>query len=297
MKKFNKSLRSMVFVPGYMTKFLEKAKAFKADALILDLEDSVPDVYKEDARKNIRDYLDQGAYSQQVFIRVNDIESGLLGQDLAATLHENVTGFMFTKTVDEQDIDYYDKLLSQLEQEHGFSQGKFTMCPLIETGSAVLRSYQIATASPRVTALAFGGEDYLTDLDGLHKEHGTSLLVPRSLIVIAARSAKIDAIDTPFLNVKDTEGFERETALARELGFSGALLIHPNQIEIANRAFTPSAEEVAESKRVLETIEESRKKGLGVALLDGALVGPPMAKRAHNVLAKIKRIEESENGH
>ena len=174
MKKTNKSLRSMIFVPGYMTKFLEKAKGFKADAVILDLEDSVPDAYKEDARKNIREFLDQGAYTQQVFVRVNDIGSGLLGKDLEAILHENVDGIMFTKTVDERDIDYFDKLLGQLEQDHGFPQGKFAMCPLIETGSAVLRAYQIATASPRVIALAFGGEDYLTDLDGLHKEHGTS---------------------------------------------------------------------------------------------------------------------------
>ena len=250
----------MVFVPGYMTKFLEKAKGFRADALILDLEDSVPDGYKE------------------------------------ATLHENVDGFMFTKTVDERDIHYYDTLLHQLERDHGFPPGKFTMCPLIETGSAVLRAYQIATASPRVIALAFGGEDYLTDLDGLHKKHGASLLVPRSLIVIAARSAKIDAIDTPYLEVGDLEGFEEEVALARELGFSGTLLIHPNQIEITNRAFTPSEEEVMESLRVLEIIEEGRKQGLGVALLDGALVGPPMAKRANNVLAKVKRIERSEQG-
>lgn len=287
-KRNQRSLRTMTFVPGYMTKFLDKAIGFNSDALILDLEDSVPEPFKDQARENIRSYLDEGKFKQRVFIRVNSIDSGLLSKDLAATLHENVEGFMFTKTVDERDIHYYDKLLGQLEVDNGFEVGKFTMCPLIETASSVLRAYEIALASDRVIALTFGGEDYLTDLDGLHKEHGTSLLVPRSMIVIAARAAGIDAVDTPFLEVGNTEGYKNETALARELGFSGSLIIHPSQIDIANAAFSPSSEEIAESKRILAAVQESRLKGQAVTLLDGVLVGPPMEKRANSVLAKVK---------
>ena len=214
-------------------------------------------------------------------------------EDLKFTLHENTTGFMFSKSVDEKDIDYYDKLLTQLEIDGGFPVGKFKICPLIETGSAVLRAYQIAKASKRVVALAFGGEDYLTDLDGLHKEHGTSLLVPRSLIVIAARSAKIEAIDTPYLDIRDEAGFTKEVTLARELGFSGTLVIHPTQIEIANRAFTPSDEEIEEANRIIEAVNESKKKGLAVTLLDGKLIGPPMRTRAFNVIEKLERIKRT----
>ena len=291
-KRNQRSLRTMTFVPGYMTKFLDKAINFESDAIILDLEDSVPEPFKEQARENIRSYLDKGAFKQRVFIRVNSISSGLLSKDLTASLHENVEGFMFTKTVDERDIHYFDKLLGQLEVDNGFAKGTFNMCPLIETASSVLRAYEIALASERVIALTFGGEDYLTDLDGLHKEHGTSLLVPRSMIVMAARAAGIDAIDTPFLEVANTDGYRKETALARELGFSGSLVIHPSQIEIANSAFTPSEEEVAESKRVIAAVDESRAKGQAVTLLDGVLVGPPMEKRAHSVLAKIATIRD-----
>lgn len=283
----------MTFVPGYMTKFLDKAIDFKSDALILDLEDSVPLKDKQKARENISKYLKEKRYSQQVFIRVNPIDSGMLFDDLDAVLHDATDGIMFTKVIDEKDIIYFDKLLSQLENDKGFPQGKFKICPLIETGSAMIKSYDIAIASNRVNALVLGGEDYLTDLDGLHKEHGISLLVPRSLVVMAARTAKIDAIDTPFLDIKNTDGFEKEVKLARELGFSGTLIIHPTQIEIANRNFTPSKEEIDEAKKIIDAIELSKEKGLGVALLDGKLIGPPMEKRAQNIIAKIKRIKEA----
>lgn len=291
------SLRSAMFVPGYMRKFLDKAVTFRADALLLDLEDSVPVPYKEDARKYIREYLDQNKFPQQTFIRVNDIESGLLTKDLEATVHENTAGFMFTKVRDENDIIYFDKLLSQYENDKGFAQGKFKILPLIEMGSAILRAHQIATASKRMIGLALGGEDYLTDLDGLHKEHGTSLIVPRSLIVIAARSAHIDVLDTPFLDIRNPAGFRKEVELARELGFSGQLLLHPTQIEVANEVFSPSQEEISEAHRIIAAIKESSDKGQGTTLLDGKLVGPPMLKRAANVLAKAERIAVAQQCH
>lgn len=291
------SLRSAMFVPGYTRKFLDKAVGFPADALLLDLEDSVPVPYKEDARIFVREYLDQNKFPQQTFIRVNDIDSGLLTKDLKAVLHENTDGFMFTKVRDESDIIYFDKLLTQYEHDLGFPVGKFKMLPLIEMGSAILRAHQIATASPRMIGLAFGGEDYLTDLDGLHKEHGTSLIVPRSLIVIAARSAHIDVLDTPYLDIRNAEGFRREVEQARELGFSGQLVLHPTQIEVANEVFSPSEEEITEARRIVAAIEESSEKGQGTTLLDGKLVGPPMLKRAHKVLAKAQRIQLAEQNH
>lgn len=216
----------MTFVPGYMTKFLEKSKSFQSDALILDLEDSVPLKDKATARKNIIQYLDNKSFSQQIYIRVNPIESGMLFDDLSAAIHEETDGIMFTKVRDEKDIIYFDKLLTQLE---------------------------------------------------------------------IALTTKIDAIDTPFLDTYNLEGFEKEVKLARELGFSGTLIIHPSQIEIANKAFTPSEQEISEAKKIIRAIEESKKKGLGIALLDGKLIGPPMEKRALNVMSKIIRIKASEN--
>lgn len=291
------SLRTMTFVPGYKERFLEKARTFPSDALILDLEDSVPGPFKSDARGFIRKSLEAKWYRQQVFVRVNSIDSGMLLEDLRSALHPGTTGLMFTKAIDENDIVYYDKLLAQLERDGGYPVGQFKMCPLIETGRAVLRAYEMATASARIVALAFGGEDYLTDLDGLHKEHGTSLIVPRSLIVVAARSAHVGAIDTPYLDIQNLEGFRKETALARELGFSGQLVIHPGQIEIANTVFTPSEDELREAQQIIEAIRASEKQGLGVALLEGKLIGPPMRKRAEHVVEKMERIRRTIQNH
>ncbi|HAB17542.1 MAG TPA: CoA ester lyase [Verrucomicrobiota bacterium] len=287
------SLRTMTFVPGYKERFLEKARSFPSDALILDLEDSVPLPNKADARVFIRNSLEEKWHPQEVFVRVNSIDSGMLIEDLRATLHAQTTGFMFTKALDEHDIIYFDKLLAQLERDAGFPVGQFKMCPLIETGRAVLRAYEMATASTRTVALAFGGEDYLTDLDGLHKEHGTSLIVPRSLIVMAARSAHVGAIDTPYLDIQNLAGFQKEAELARELGFSGQLIIHPSQIEIANTVFTPSEQEVREAKQIIEVIHESERLGSGVALLEGKLIGPPMRKRAEHILNKMAEIQRT----
>lgn len=292
---YDKSLRTMTYVPGYKTKYLDKAIGFESDALILDLEDSVPLEYKEQSRKNIKEYLEKSAFNQQIFIRINSIDSGMLFEDLKWTIHENVDGYILTKPLDDKDIIYFDRLLTQLELENNFEEGKYLICPLIETGSAVLKAYDIAIASPRIIGLAFGGEDYLTDLDGLHKEHGNSLIVPRSLVVIAARTAKIEALDTPYLDIRNLEGFQKEVELARELGFSGTQVLHPDQIRIANSIFTPSDEEINEANRIIEAIKQSGEQGLGVTLLDGKLIGPPMHKRAETLLRKVEKIKKSES--
>ena len=286
-------LRSMIFVPGFRRAFLEKARSFDADALILDLEDSVPVVFKDEARKNIAEWVRAEEYSQKIFIRLNSIDSGYLIRDLDFVLDSRVFGYMPTMVRDDLDIVYIDKLLTQLEHDKGFVLNHFKLCPLIETGSALLKAYEIAKASPRIVGLAFGAEDYLTDLDGLHKESGASILVARSMIVMAARSLNLAAIDTPFLDISNLEGFRREVELARELGFSGQLILHPNQIEITNQVFTPSEEEVAEARRIIAAIEASGKEGQGVTLFDGRLVGPPMEKRARKVLEKWDRIRNA----
>lgn len=283
-------LRSMVFVPGFRTSFLDKARSFDADALILDLEDSVPTAFKDEARKNIAEYVKTVDYPQKIFIRLNSIDSGYISRDLESVYNSRVFGFMPSMIRDDLDIIYIDKLLAQLEYDHGLEPCHFKLCPLIETGSALLKAYEIAKASPRIVGLAFGAEDYLTDLDGLHKESGASILVARSLIVMAVRSLNIAAIDTPFLDISDSDGFRADVELARELGFSGKLVLHPNQIDMTNEIFTPSEEELSEARRIIAAIEASDREGHGVTLLDGKLVGPPMEKRARKVLEKWDRI-------
>ncbi|MDB4350696.1 CoA ester lyase [Verrucomicrobia bacterium] len=288
------SLRSALFVPGYLTKFLEKAKNYDVDALILDLEDSVPKYVKEQARENIKQYLKENSYHQRIYIRVNPIDSGLFTEDLNACLEFGIEGLMPTKIRNRKDIEFIDKFVCEFERSKKIKKNSIKLLPLIETGAAILSAHEIATCSERMSGLALGGEDYLTDLDGLHKEHGTSLIVPRSIVVIAARSAGIEVLDTPFLDIHDHDRYRKELEQSRELGFSGQLIIHPNQIELANKIFTPDESEINEARIIIEAIHQSSKEGNGTTLLNGKLVGPPMLKRAENVIRKIKSIVATE---
>ena len=288
-------LRTMIFVPGFRTKFLQKAIDLKCDALILDLEDSVPCLYKEDARVNVQKYLNKRVYNQKIFIRINSIDSGFLSQDLDNILHESVYGLMPSMVRDELDIVYIDKLLTQLEHDRGFPHNHFKLCPLIETVSALINAYEIAKSSKRIVGLVFGAEDYLTDLGGLHKKSGSSILMARSMLVMAARSLNLAVLDTPYLNVGDLDGFTKEAEFAREMGFTGQLILHPSQIDVAMNVFTPSLEEVEEAEEIIKKIENSSKSGYGVTLLNGKIVGPPMEKRARDVLEKWNLIKDSQS--
>lgn len=287
-------LRSMLFVPTYRTSFLDRALECGADALILDLEDSIPFEVKDQARQNIRDYAQNGKFAgQKVFIRLNDFDSRMLHEDLNSCLHVDVLGFMPTKIRTYHDLMYYDKLLTQLEIENHLPDGHFKLTPLIETTSAVMDAYNIARASTRTVALCFGGEDFLDDLSGLHGHPPRAFDYPRAAIALAARACNLQPIDTPYLDLDDFSGFVSEETVSFEQGYAGCMLIHPKQIPYANQCFTPSAEEVSRSRRIVEAIEASALKGSGVAMLDGKMIGPPMRKRAQKVLDLMAWIEES----
>ncbi len=294
--KENLLLRSMLFVPTYKEKFINHGLEADADAIILDLEDSIPDQFKQDARENIKRYLEMGKFKNKlVFVRLNPIESNLVFKDLEYVLHEDIDGFVLTKIYTAEDMTYYDKLITQLEDEKGIEHFHFAFAPLIETTSAVMDVYNIAKATNRNVAITFGGEDYLNDLEGLHGEPPLTFNYPRAAIALAARAAKILPIDTPYLAVKDEKGFINEETISFEMGFAGCLLVHPIQIELAHRCFTPKPEEVERSEEIVKAIEISKKEGSGVAMLGKKMIGPPMEKRARKVLEIMKKIEKKNN--
>lgn len=284
-------LRSMLYVPGYNKKFIDSALKCNADALIIDLEDSVPDSFKPEARINTREYLENGLFKNKtVFIRLNPIESKMVFEDLKYVLHTDVTGYQLTKIYTADDMLYYDKLFSQYESEYGFEEGHFKFAPLIETTSAVMDVYNIAKASKRTIALCFGGEDFLNDLTGLHGEPPRAFDYPRAALALAARAAGILPIDTPYLSMDDIEGFIAEETVSFEMGFAGALLIHPKQIPLAHQCFTPTEEEVKRSVAIVQAVNEAQKGGSGVAMLNGKMIGPPMRKRAEKVISIMELI-------
>lgn len=288
-------LRSLLFVPAYRKKFIDSALKCDADALIIDLEDAVPSEYKADARVILKEYILGGAFQDRtVFVRLNSIESKMLFEDIETVLNEDIDGVMLTKIYSEDDMIYYDKLFTQFEEEKGLEQGHFKFLPLIETTSAVLNVFSIAKASKRTIAVCFGGEDYLNDLVGLHKNPPRSFDYPRAQIAVAARAAGILPIDTPYLALSDEEGFIQEEKVSFEMGYAGALLIHPKQIPLAHKCFVPEEEEIERSKQIVNAIEEAKKTGSGVTMLNGKMIGPPMRKRAEKVLHIMGLIEKNE---
>ena len=288
-------LRNMMYVPAYREKFIEKSLTAPADAIIYDLEDSVPDIYKPEARKILRTYIEKGVFkNRNVFIRLNPLESNMLSEDLKYVLHEDITGFMPSKIYTAADMDYYDKLITQLEAENNIPIGHFKLTPLIETTSAVMDIYNIAKQTKRTVAVCFGGEDFLNDLEGLHKEPPRSLDYPRAAIAIAARAAGVQPIDTPYLAIHNEEGFIKEENISFEMGFAGIQILSQRQIPLANQCFTPDTDEVERSKAIVEACKKSAQEGSGVAMYKDKMIGPPMRKRAEKVLETMELIREHE---
>lgn len=286
-------LRSMFFIPGHVDKYLEKADQISADVLILDVEDSVPPNKKEKARYNIKKILKSGRLNnKQIIIRINELDDGVLLKDLEAVLHPDVLGLMPAKTYSKKDMAFFNEVLNQYEHELGIEKGHFKLIPLIETLLAFENINTIANSCERLIALAFGGEDYLKELGGAHGENDHTFDYPRTKIAIAAKAAGLQAIDTPYLDVHNIEGFAAREQKSKDLGFEGCLLIHPKQIQFANECFSPTEEQYEKAKKIFNSVKESDEKGLSVALMDGVLIGPPMQKNALKTIKKQELINK-----
>lgn len=287
-------MRSLMFVPGHNDKLLTSASRSEADVLLLDLEDSVqPESNKAIAREKIAEWVSSGKLSNYyVFPRVNDRESGHLLKDVHALTIEGVHGFMYPKSKTGDDIYFFDKLLETIEYEKKIPVGTFKIIPLIEMSAAVLNAQDICKASKRVVAIAYGCEDFISDLEGIHDHEGQSLYVPRALIALAARANNVIPIDTVHINIHDLDDLEKNLNLARNLGFEGMLVLHPKEIELVHKYFSPSDTDYEDAIDMLRLYEESQNENKGVAVKNGKFIGPPMVIAAKKVIKRMKSIEE-----
>lgn len=282
-------MRSLMFVPANNTKLLESALRRDADVLLLDIEDSVPPHDKQLARDNIKEFVTANKDRQlQIFPRVNDRESGELLKDIYQLTIDGVTGFMYPKAKKGEDIYFFGKLLETIEYEKGLPIGSFKIIPLIETSAAVMNIQDICNSCTRVVAVAFGCEDFITDLQGKHDVQGSSIYTARSIIAMGARACGVIPIDTVHIRVHDLEDLERNIILARNLGFEGMLILNPIEIELAHKYFSPSPEEVSWAEDMLKLSKAAVSEGKGVAVKDGKFIGPPMVKMAEGILEKSR---------
>ncbi len=289
-------MRSLMFVPGHNERLLNSASRSQADVLLLDLEDSVrPEFNKQIARDTIEKYVTAGKFKNyHVFPRVNDRESGFLLKDVHQLTIPGVTGFMYPKAHTGEDIYFFDKLLETIEYEKGITLGTFKIIALIETTAGVLNAQDICKASDRVVALAFGCEDFVTDLQGVHDPDGLSIFTPRTMIAMAARANQVIPIDTVHIKVHDLIDLEKNLAVASKLGFEGMLVLNPKELPLVHEYFSPTAEQIADAKEMLVLYEEAKNNNQGVAVKNGKFIGPPMVEMAKNILLKQELIEKTQ---
>ena len=284
-------MRSLMFVPAHNQKLLDSSLRRDADVLLLDIEDSVPVVNKQEARDNIKAFVHhEEAKGKIIFPRVNDRESGELLKDLHQLTIEGISGFMYPKSTKAEDVYFVGKLLETIEYEKNIPVGTFKIIPLIETAGAIVNIKEICTACDRVVAVAFGCEDYVTDLGGKHDAEGQSIFYARNAIVNAARFADVLPIDTVHIKVHDLEDLERNLILSKNLGFEGMLVLNPKELPLVNQYYAPSEEEVAWAEEMVQLTEEAKAEGKGVAVKDNKFIGPPMLKMAQKILTKQEII-------
>ena len=286
-------LRSMLFVPSYNEKFLDKAINCEADAIIFDMEDAVPKRKRPEARETLKKYLEKGIFrGRQLFIRVNMLGTDDLPEDLKLIKDDQIMGIVVPKITDAGNIKAYEALLDFVENREGLEKGSLKILPLIENAQAVINADSIASASNRNIALLFGGEDYLDSVSGMNDCPRRAFEMPRTIIVMAARTHGLLPVDTPYLDLKNEEGFMEEEKASAAMGFAGCLIVNPVQLPWCNRIFTPSKKEIQYAKDMIEEVKRIQEEGGSVAVLNGKMIGPPMLKRALKVIALVDLIEE-----
>lgn len=284
-------MRSLMFVPAHNQKLLDSSVKRNADVLLLDIEDSVPKADKQKARDNIKAFVQRDDLKGKlVFPRVNDRESGELLRDAYQLTIEGVHGFMFPKATKAEDVYFFGKLLETIEYEKGIPVGTYKIIPLIETTGAVMNIQEICKACTRIIAVAFGCEDYVTDLKGKHDNEGQSIFFARNMIANGARACGVLPIDTVHIKVHDLDDLARNLKVAKQLGFEGMLVLNPKEIPLVHHYFSPSEEEIAWAKEMVQLAEDAEKEGKGVAVKDNKFIGPPMVKMAKDILKKHEMV-------
>ena len=284
--------RSLMFVPVNVDKFVDTAHTRGADAYILDLEDSVLPSEKDKARALVPSAAKKvGRSGADVVVRINR-PWRLCLKDMEAAVCKEVVGLFLPKIESADHVRMIAEVLDELEAERGLPPGHTQLVPMVETASAFFRVQEIAAASPRIVGMNLGAEDFALSVGMLPEAEG--LFFPKQTLIIAARAAGV--LPLGFIGTvadyKDLDAFRATIRRSRKLGFAGASVIHPSQVAILNEEFRPSADEVAQARRVLAAFEEAKKAGRGAVEVDGKMVDIPVVDRARQVVDRHTAIEQ-----
>ncbi|MBS3926014.1 MAG: CoA ester lyase [Nitrosarchaeum sp.] len=279
--------RSLIFVPGNNSRFLEKAKNIQADIVCFDLEDSVPDEEKNNARKLIQDALNsRQSYKSSIFVRTNSPKSGKIQDDLKTIIQKGIDGIVIPKVNNVAEIKKIEKNLLLLEKNRKLKP--IQIIPSIESAEGVVNTYNIASYSKRIHAVVFGVFDLLNDLGIEYSKNSEGGKYSRAKIPVDARAAGVSAIDAIWQDLKDIKGLEKDCQVGKDLGYTGKSIIHPDQILTTHKVFHPSKKEIQWAEKVYKFYLESTKKGKGATTIDGKMIDEVHFKQAKTVLEIVK---------
>lgn len=274
----------MMFVPGNNPGMMADAHIYGPDSIMLDLEDSVTIAEKDTARLLVYNALRSVDYGHtEMVVRINPLNTPYGRKDIEAVVKAGVHVIRMPKTETAAEVEEVEREIEKVEREIG-CLGRTRIMAAIESALGVVNAYAIATASPRMMGIALGAEDYCANLKTQRTPGGDELRLARETIVVAARAAGIDALDTVYSNLDDMETFRKEVELIHTLGFDGKSIINPRQIEIVNEVFAPTPRAIEKARAIIAAIREAERRGSGVVSVNGKMVDRPVVIRAQRTI-------------
>ncbi|MDV3205171.1 MAG: CoA ester lyase [Weeping tea tree witches'-broom phytoplasma] len=293
-----KNRKTMLFVPGNNPALFKDIISYNLDSVIFDLEDSISIQEKDAAReltKRMINFFNYNKYNIETVVRINHFDTVFYADDLKTIVTDSkADAIRLPKTESKKDVLKVIHDIEEIEQKMNKNKRIALFCA-IESAQGVLNAYEIASASPRVVGIALGGVDYMLNLQATKTITRHELLFARQMILHAARATNIDAIDCIYDNVKDLQGLEQESLIVKELGFNGKSAIHPIQLPIINRIFTPNSREIEDSLKILNLYRKYRHNNKGVFAIEGKMIDKPVIQNAENILQKANIKNPLEN--
>lgn len=277
--------RSMMFIPGNNPGMMRDAHIYGSDSLMFDLEDSVSMAEKDAARMLVYHALKTIDYGEiELVVRINPLDTPYGRADIEAMVCAGAHVLRMPKTERPEDITECEAVIREMELKHGIPEGTTLMMAAIEGALGVINAYQIATASDRLIGIALGAEDFCANMKCQRTLSGAELQLARQTIVLAARAAGIDALDTVYSDVNNEAQLLFEANLIKDLGFDGKSVINPRQIAPVHSVFNPTPKEIEKAKRIVAAMREAEARGSGVISLNGKMVDKPVVLRAQRVI-------------
>ncbi|OQX89149.1 MAG: hypothetical protein B6D65_04680 [candidate division Zixibacteria bacterium 4484_93] len=286
----NRLRRSRLYIPGNKPSLMYNAWLYKADCLILDLEDAVAPSEKDAARILVKyaiKNLDWG--NSELIVRVNPLYTDFGREDIRVIAPMAPNVILIPKCESARDVSAVEELVTDYARRQGVYEEIYLM-PLIETAKGVLNAYEIASASPNICAITFGAEDFTKDMGISRTREGKETFIARSIVAMAAKAARVQALDTVFSDINDIEGLVESAKEAKLLGFDGKGLIHPSQIEPVHKVFTPTEEEIEYAGKVVAAYEAAKSEGKGVVALGSKMIDKPVVDRAIHTIECAKQL-------